>query len=132
MSESIILAAQQLRLSANEFRKLDNAQAELVLTDIENKFVEGNPRVWWLSLVNTSETTRACDDLSHLNDEVIPASDWYYFIPEESTKSVFVASLKTIKVVLGDCEFMEYYILPSNLNWLFCENEHSECMICRI
>lgn len=132
MSESIILAAQQLRLSANEFRKLDKAQGERVLMDIENKFVEGNPRVWWLSLVNTCETTRACDDLSHLNDDLIPDSDWYYFIPEVSTKSVFVASLKAIKAVLGECEFMEYYILPSNLNWLFCENEHSECKICRI
>lgn len=33
MSESILVAAQQLQLSTGEFRKLDNAQGERVLTD---------------------------------------------------------------------------------------------------
>lgn len=125
-------AIRVLNLPAEELEQLDNSKVSSVIQRIKSKFVIGNPRAWWMSLkkpINIFVIDDSYDISGSVDylDKFLPSEEPYFlFIPENEADEyvVFQATLKAIKEILLECPFFEYYLLPINLKWILCENDH--------
>lgn len=125
-------AIEILHFPAAELQETEAVVVLRLIQEIRQRFIRGNPRAWWLSL-KVPFTTYVIEnryDISGSVDylvEVLPSKEsFYFFIPENETGEyrVFQATLSAIKKILLECPFFEYYLLPPNLSWLLCENDH--------
>lgn len=110
-----------------------------IMSKIKNKYVEGNPRAWWLSLKNKVETIPYEDNSAYKN---IPAlikgrypetiSSIVYFIADEDNESLYLyrIPLEKLTLIIEECRYFEYYIVSSELSWMVCENDHGELILC--
>ena len=97
-----------------------------VLDRIKNRFVLGNPRVWWLSF-RFPPKEHHYDDYQYkriscfLNNE-----DFCYFIAELDVTHIFKARVADVVFIIGECSFFEYYVVSMDLKKLICETEHGD------
>ena len=93
-----------------------------VLDRIKNRFVLGNPRVWWLSFRFPPKEHHYDDDYQYkriscfLNNE-----DFCYFIAELDVTHIFKARVADVVFIIGECSFFEYYVVSMDLKKLICE-----------
>ncbi|WP_449018613.1 hypothetical protein [Prevotella sp.] len=98
-----------------------------VLDRIKNRFVLGNPRVWWLSFRFPPKEYHYDDDYQYkriscfLNNE-----DFCYFIAELDVTHIFKARVADVVFIIGECSFFEYYVVSMDLKKLICETEHGD------
>ena len=98
-----------------------------VLDRIKNRFVLGNPRVWWLSFRFPPKEHHYDDDYQYkriscfLNNE-----DFCYFIAELDVTHIFKARVADVVFIIGECSFFEYYVVSMDLKKLICETEHGD------
>ena len=98
-----------------------------VLDRIKNRFVLGNPRVWWLSFRFPPKEHHYDDDYQYkriscfLNNE-----DFCYFIAELDVTHIFKARVADAVFIIGECSFFEYYVVSMDLKKLICETEHGD------
>lgn len=98
-----------------------------VLDRIKNRFVLGNPRVWWLSFRFSPKEYHYDDDYQYkriscfLNNE-----DFCYFIAELDVTHIFKARVADVVFIIGECSFFEYYVVSMDLKKLICETEHGD------
>ena len=98
-----------------------------VLDRIKNRFVLGNPRVWWLSFRFPPKEHHYDDDDQYkriscfLNNE-----DFCYFIAELDVTHIFKARVADVVFIIGECSFFEYYVVSMDLKKLICETEHGD------
>ena len=94
---------------------------------IKNRFVLGNPRVWWLSFRFPPKEHHYYDDDQYkriscfLNNE-----DFCYFIAELGVTHIFKARVADVVFIIGECSFFEYYVVSMDLKKLICEAEHED------
>lgn len=97
-----------------------------VLDRIKNRFVLGNPRVWWLSF-RFPPKEHHYDDYQYkriscfLNNE-----DFCYLIAELDVTHIFKARVADVVFIIGECSFFEYYVVSMDLKKLICETEHGD------
>lgn len=109
---------------------------EALVLDIENKFVRGKPRAWWLSF-STKPTIQVFDDNSapmHLS-ELAPASTkdiWLIVDEDNENKYIFSAPLEKVPHILDECRYFEYYIVDKELTWILAENDHGDLLLSEI
>ena len=98
-----------------------------VLDRIKNRFVLGNPRVWWLSFRFLPKEHHYYDDYQYkriscfLNNE-----DFCYFIAELDVTHIFKARVADVVFIIGECSFFECYVVSMDLKKLICETEHGD------
>ena len=98
-----------------------------VLDRIKNRFVLGNPRVWWLSFRFPPKEHHYDDDYQYkriscfLNNE-----DFCYLIAELDVTHIFKARVADVVFIIGECSFFEYYVVSMDLKKLICETEHGD------
>ena len=98
-----------------------------VLDRIKNRFVLGNPRVWWLSFRFPPKEHHYDDDYQYkriscfLNNE-----DFCYFIAELDVTHIFKARVADVVFIIGECSFFEYYVVYIDFKKLICETEHGD------
>ena len=98
-----------------------------VLDRIKNRFVLGNPRVWWLSFRFPPKEHHYDDDYQYkriscfLNNE-----DFCYFIAELDVTHIFKARVADVVFIIGECSFFEYYVVSMDLKKLIWETEHGD------
>ena len=98
-----------------------------VLDRIKNRFVLGNPRVWWLSFRFPPKEHHYDDDYQYkriscfLNNE-----DFCYFIAELDVTHIFKARVADVVFIIGECSFFEYYVVSMDLKKLICETEQGD------
>ena len=98
-----------------------------VLDRIKNRFVLGNPRVWWLSFRFPPKEHHYDDDYQYkriscfLNNE-----DFCYFIAELDVTHIFKARVADVVFIIGECSFFEYYVVSMDLKKLICETEYGD------
>jgi hypothetical protein len=135
VDETVDAAIRESALVPNEIEELPRNEAKHVYDTAKEKFVSGNPRVWWLKLkhkpivVHTGESP----EFSYL-ERNWPADDSRcYFIPENESDEprVFDAKLSGIVKLLSNSNFFEYYLVGKDLDWLMIENDHNELLILR-
>lgn len=104
-----------------------------ILSEIQSKFIIGNPRAWWMSLA-TEPTIQAFDDNTgylHLC-ELAPAHSgdiWFVVDEDNEDKLIFSAPLNKIPSVLENCRFFEYYVVDKDLKWVIAENDHGDLLL---
>jgi len=108
--------------------------SEDVAKDIVNKsqanFVEGTPRVWWLSL-RRPFVSYDSKDRSFL--DVIPEpTERVWFIAEDDSKDlpVFDLTPDEVELIRKNCPLFEYYVTDKQFRWLVIESDHDQFIVC--
>jgi hypothetical protein len=124
------------RALAFEKQKLlyeEPARKTEILSEIQARFIKGNPRAWWSSFLS-KPIMQSFDDNSgylHVCNFVPPSTDNVWLIVDEDNEAKYLLSLPLRKVpsVLEECRFFEYYIVDKQLNWMMAENDHGDLML---
>jgi hypothetical protein len=100
-----------------------------ILESVKQKFVAGNPRVWWLSFKERARNFVFDDEFQYKrivnffnNDDIC------YFITELDDLYVFKTSIKNIISIIDVCSFFEYYVIDTDLTSLLCETDHGDLL----
>jgi len=117
-----------------------------VISEIRKIYVEGNPRVWWLSLKHRKSAKFFCDDsgyitipacIKELYGDVYDLSKRVYFVVDEDEDGVensllvYRVPLDKVPEIIGNCYFFEYYVVALDYSWLIVENHHAEVIVCQ-
>ena len=106
-----------------------------IIEHIESRFGCTNLRAWWEGFSSKAKQSISCSDgngLLLLHEIVQENVSKYFdenellFFIAESNTPVFLLSLKEIVALIGEMYYFEYYIIPSSLDWIVCENDHNE------
>lgn len=127
-------AIENLNLNSEEIEELKFSDLKKIVKNIMTKFINGNPRVWWLSFKLPFKSYPIDDTLGNIDylDRLLPSKESSYLWildNEEQNYHIFNATLNSIKSIILECPYFEYYITPHNLNWLLVENDHGEVII---
>lgn len=130
--ESEIAAAiQSLKIPAAEFRRCDPTDAQAVLARAMERYVNDNPRAWWLRLKRRpTEVVIYEHNFQHLLAHIPADEERCWFIPEtETARPVFDVDKRWLEPVLNECSFFEYYVVGKSFDWLLIDNDHGELMV---
>ncbi len=107
--------------------KFSSAESVAIASAAKAKFVNGNPRVWWLSLHRPYQTFSVED---HTLLDVIPAGTVdVWFMPEydwDESATVYRTNVESLQRLLNECFLFEYYVLQKDYDWVICANDHDE------
>jgi hypothetical protein len=134
VDEMVEEAIHTLGCAESEIRQLHGPEGELVVKKAMERFVDGNPRAWWMSLKRKYKKFPVDDNnLEYLEHHWPKSESHAYFVPENGTRALraFDASLSAVKAVLGECSFFEYYVVGKRFDWLLAESDHSELFVVR-
>ncbi|MGE8410018.1 MAG: hypothetical protein ACN6QH_23600 [Pseudomonas sp.] len=105
-----------------------------VLQRIQEKFIKGPSKVWWVSLDRPWKTYNFPDNSGHLHiGRIVPGSGAVWLVTSEinEDKLVFSVPLHKIASVLGNCRLFEYYLVDKELTWILSENFRGEIQLTR-
>lgn len=111
-------------------RKLTDQDARVVKETAQQRYVKGNPRVWWLDLARPIDEhyDRRSVDLT----TVIPSkSGRCWLIPENERRPVYEVDVTQVQQLLDDCNLFEYNLVARDFSWLVAETDHDMLYICR-
>lgn len=133
LEQEVSDAVGRLGFGAAEWKRCGEIDSSLITSIIESDFVNGHPRVWWLSLKNCIATAKHTpDELNRLLGRF--ASDRVYFLPDPDDGSpvpVFLAHAECINAVLDEMYFFEFYILSEDREQLISANDHNQLLVSR-
>jgi hypothetical protein len=133
IEEEIDSVVAALGVDLGGWLKLSPAQAHEVYHAAKDRFVEGDPRSWWLALKQPADCHEVPkgDGCMVVHTLVPPSNERCWFIPEteEAELLVYDILVADLSHVLGDCQFLEYYLVGKNLDWLVVENDHNEVLV---
>lgn len=126
-------AIKTLKLGQESISRLDAQQAERIIQKAKARFVEGNPRSWWLSLrvpcriVGQDASSGAPSLMRHWAS----AESFCWFVPEveDGSYPVYETTVPIVERILSECSFFEYYLLNRPLDRLLIENDHNQVVI---
>lgn len=118
---------------------VENAQE--IISMIKNVFVNDNYSPWWLSLKHRLSVTSYPDDTGYKNILRIVTDkfkrgkicdDNVFIIADEGNACMclYKIALESLINIIENCRFFEYYIVPYDLSWLICENDHGDLIVC--
>jgi hypothetical protein len=115
-------------LGPMDVKLLTGDERKSVLFQAREKFVDGNPRVWWLSLKGKSIAVplHQVDAFSLIRYFWPQDEPTAYFVPENDSidQRVFEATAEAVISILGDSPYFEYNIVGKAFDWLLIENDH--------
>jgi hypothetical protein len=124
----LINAIQELCIS-NQVFEIIGDEKYAVMEEIKNKFVVGNPRVWWLSFKKKPQNYVFDDEFQYRRIvDFFNYDEWCYFIAELNELHVFKLSIKNVINIINECSFFEYYIISTDLIRLLCETDHGDLL----
>jgi hypothetical protein len=136
VDSEIEVALNKLCLPEEELRRCSKEESLRVQEEAKRRFVENNPRAWWLALKQPFKEFPYHDAnaYQYLNEYIPSGEDKFWFIPENEQEilPVFEATLKGVKSLLEECCFFEYYLVGKSFDWLIAENDHNELIISQI
>lgn len=120
-------------LDAIKILKLENEFFEIhdyeLLKTIQDIFVIGNPRVWWLSLKFVPAKLSGQNEFEYIEiSKYFDQDSICYFITELDEIHVFQSKIKFIGEVIGECSFFEYYVVDDKKEKFVCETDHGDLL----
>lgn len=113
------------------FHRLSEGDGLAVLKAVEDRFVVGSPRVWWLGFKKPyasfdSDTTNLSLVLPRPNGQVllIPETDDNEQLP------VYRIDAAYIETLIDGCPLFEYYVTDASNEWLVAETDHNVFIVC--
>ncbi|MET1535728.1 DUF6756 family protein, partial [Burkholderia sola] len=99
---------------------------------IQEAFVAGNPRAWWLGFNKKPTVLHCADDSGYLRlaELAPPATKNVWFVVDESNeeKFIFDVPIHAIANIIRECRYFEYYVVSSDFSWLIAENDHGDLL----
>ena len=130
VADEVNRALGELALPESEIRKCGQQESSVVQQTAMEKFVNGNPRVWWLALKRPAQSFHIIDGRGYqrLREFIPQDEERCWFMPEidDEVLPVFHATVNAVMKVLGECFAFEYYLVGNNFHWLLIENDHNE------
>ena len=116
---------------AHPFPRCEAALAGRITQLAREKFVIGNPRVWWLSL-SRPFVTRDSSNSTFVDILPVP-TDRVWFIPEDDSHELPLYDLSPddVDLIRNNCPLFEYYVLDKKLDWLVIETDHDQFIVCK-
>lgn len=109
--------------------EVQNKEKDNIITAIMDKYVVGNPRVWWLAFKKNPISFSYDDEFQYQRiNQFFNDDEVCYLITELETIHVFKLSVRNIIKVLGECSFFEYYITDLEIQNLLCETDHGDLL----
>ncbi|MBF5010427.1 DUF6756 family protein [Burkholderia pseudomultivorans] len=103
-----------------------------LLERIQETFVAGNPRAWWLSLKKKPIVLNYADDSGYLRlaELVPPATENVWFVVDERNeeKLIFDVPIHAVSEIIRECRYFEYYVVSPDFSWLMAENDHGDLL----
>jgi len=122
-------------LKAMGLQSFEFENKEQIIACVEEKFIVGTPRAWWLSLAIKPEVFSYPDNsgFQHILEVAPLTNDEVWFIVDEDNEEKFLFSVPLCEVprIIEGCRFFEYYIVDKAFSWLLAENDHGDILICR-
>lgn len=124
----IVNASQELGI-VKQVSELIGDNKVSILKEIKDKFIIGNPRVWWLSFKKKPLNYVFDDELQYKRIvNFFNKREICYFITELDDLHIFKTSIGNIINIINECSFFEYYIVDLNLTKLLCETDHGDLL----
>jgi hypothetical protein len=132
----IASAVKALGLGEAQVSKCDSAKSTEVARRAKGRFVEGNPRVWWLGFRKPydSRTYGDSNDWEQRLMTTIPHPTkrcWLIAESESEAYPVYDVQIGTIVAVLKECCFFEYYLVDPDFNWIVADTDHNQLILAR-
>ena len=113
----------------NEVMEIQNLAKDNIIADIMNKFVIGNPRVWWLAFKKKPKSFSFDDEFQYQRiSQFFDNNDVCYLITELDTIHLFKLPVRNIIKIIGECSFFEYYVTDLKMQNLLCETDHGDLL----
>ena len=113
----------------NEVMEIQNIAKDNIIADIMNKFVIGNPRVWWLAFKKKPKSGSFDDEVQYQRiSQFFDNNDVCYLITELDTIHLFKLPVRNIIKIIGECSFFEYYVTDLKMQNLLCETDHGDLL----
>ena len=113
----------------NEVMEIQNIAKDNIIADIMNKFVIGNPRVWWLAFKKKPKSFSFDDEFQYQRiSQLFDNNDVCYLITELDTIHLFKLPVRNIIKIIGECSFFEYYVTDLKMQNLLCETDHGDLL----
>lgn len=113
----------------NEVMEIQNLAKDNIIADIMNKFVIGNPRVWWLAFKKKPKSFSFDDEFQYQRiSQFFNNNDVCYLITELDTIHLFKLPVRNIIKIIGECSFFEYYVTDLKMQNLLCETDHGDLL----
>ena len=113
----------------NEVMEIQNIAKDNIIADIMNKFVIGNPRVWWLAFKKKPKSFSFDDEFQYQRiSQFFDNNDVCYLITELDTIHLFKLPVRNIMKIIGECSFFEYYVTDLKMQNLLCETDHGDLL----
>ena len=122
-------------IEAGRWRKLPLEQAREICLAVRSRFVDGDPRAWWLTLKRPfeSHSLPQGDGFRVIQTYVPVADERCLLIPDtdEADFPVYEVAVSDVSQVLSECQYFEYYLVGERLDWLVTETEHNAVIVVR-
>ena len=113
----------------NEVMEIQNIAKDNIIADIMNKFVIGNPRVWWLAFKKKPKSFSFDDEFQYQRiSQFFDNNDVCYLITELDTIHLFKLPVRNIIKIIGECSFFEYYVTDLKMQNLLYETDHGDLL----
>jgi hypothetical protein len=132
----IAAAMKKLGFPPDRFDRCDERKAADVARLAKQRFVNGNPRVWWLGLKEPYEAHEYHDPnewAKRLRD-VVPRDTercWLIVESDREAYTVYDVALDAVGQVLSECGFFEYYLVGPDFSWIVADADHNQLLVAR-
>lgn len=98
-----------------------------ILLKLQETFVNGNPRVWWLSLKYTP-TSFVFEQEAPFREIVnfFDKEEEVWFVIEDDDQLLYKTKISHVIDIIGDCICFEYNLISENYDRFLCETDHDE------
>lgn len=98
-----------------------------ILQKIQNFFVIGNRRVWWLSLRYKPESFVFEQEEPYKNiTDFFAGEEEVWLVIEDDEQLLYKTNISHIINIISECSYFEYNIISQNFDRFLCENDHNE------
>lgn len=124
-------ALKKLNFKASECSQLDKEKAIKKQKLAMDKYVDGNPRSWWMSLKRPHESYEYSFPSDHITQHLKNPKHNVYWIPEteENRLPVYDMDPSIINKILELTPAFEYYVVTKDFTRLIIETDHGDLWV---
>lgn len=124
LEEQISEAISDLK-SEEKIKIFTGEEKNSILLKLKGIFVNGDPRVWWLSLKYRPEffvfeLEQPYKEIVHFFDK----EEDVWFVIEDDEQLLYKTKILYVIDIIGECSVFEYNIISENYDRFLCENDH--------
>lgn len=135
MIEQEVIGAIEILKIEDEVQLFTGEKRECILAELQEKFIVGNPRVWWLSLkhkpiVYSFVQEDPDEEFVYPHEKIIDFFDleeivWFVI---EDEPLLLKTTVSHVIEIIENCIPFEYNLVSENYDRLLCETDHDDLL----